>query len=126
MADARATLDQYFAALCALDADGFTNAFAADARQEDPVGSPVRQGRAEIRGFFEQMGGLLAELELKPTATYWGPASAAVPWKGRGRGRNGAEVTFEGVDLFAFDAEGRIASIQAFWDAGPVLAALMA
>ena len=126
MPDARATLDRYFGAICALDAEAFVAAFAPDATQEDPVGAPSRQGHEAILGFFHQIGGLFESVELKPTAMHFGPDSAAVPFKGHGRGKNGAEVQMEGVDVFIFDAEGRIASIRAYWDPGPVLAKLTA
>ena len=49
------------------------------------------------------------------------PSGAAVRWAGSGRGRNGKDVTFRGIDVFALDGEGRITTLDAYWDAAPVM-----
>jgi hypothetical protein len=33
-------------------------------------------------------------------------------------------VTFGGIDVFSFDGEGRITSLDAYWDPSPVMSAI--
>ena len=46
--------DNYCAAMSVGDPDATTALFAPDASHEEPVGTPVRHGHEEIRGFFAQ------------------------------------------------------------------------
>lgn len=52
--------------------------------------------------------------------------SAAVKWTSRGRGRNGRQIEFHGIDVFEFDHDGSILLLKAYWDAAPVMATLAA
>ena len=54
------------------------------------------------------------------------PGGAAVKWTAVGRGKNGRDVAFEGIDVFVFDGEARIKSLAGYWDAPPVLGAIEA
>lgn len=49
-----ATVEQYVAAVGRQDLDATLALFAADAVQEDPIGTPPNVGIDEIRGFFEK------------------------------------------------------------------------
>lgn len=46
-------VQDYFAAIKALDAAAFAATFAEDAVQEDPVGAPPNRDHASIKQFFE-------------------------------------------------------------------------
>lgn len=48
------TCDAYIAAMSAQDPDRTVRLFAQGATQEEPIGTPVRTGREEIRAFFAQ------------------------------------------------------------------------
>ncbi len=48
----------------------------------------------------------------------------AVKWMGRGIGKNGHEITFEGIDLFEINAAGKIQTLRAYWNKEVAIAAL--
>ena len=117
-------LRAYFDALTRLDLTAAADCFADDATQEDPVGGGVRQGRAAIHAFFQQVGGLLASFAIRPMRVYPCGSEVAVVWDATWRGKNGAEVECGGVDVAVIDARGMIASMRAFWDAAGTVAQL--
>lgn len=119
------SIDAYFATLSAMDWDGVAACFAPEIHHEDPVGSPVNRSPAGVKAFLTQIGGLFETVALRPRAHFRCGDEFAIVWDGEGRGRNGAQVTFEGVDLIRVDGEGRIATLRAFWDPAPVLGRLM-
>ena len=50
--------------------------------------------------------------------------TAAVKWTGQGRGRNGKNVSFEGIDVIECNSEGEIVLGHAYWNPAPVVAAV--
>ena len=118
-------IDAYFAAVTAMDWDGVAACFAREIHHEDPVGSPVNRTPEAVKAFFTQIGGLLRTLDLRPRCAFRCGDEFAIPWDGQGTGRNGAQVSFEGVDVIGLDGEGRIAALRAFWDPAPVMGKLM-
>ena len=121
------TLNRYFRAIRELDREAFVGCFAeGHVEHHDPVGSAPHHSRAQIGEFFDQLAGLFASVELKPDKIYPGGDGVALSWTGRGRGKNGREVTFEGIDVFVLTPEGLIRSLHAYWDMAPTMAELMA
>ncbi len=118
------TVAEYFAAIRALDADRFANAFAPDGVSEDPVGTPPMKGRAALHAFMSHLADSFASVSLVEDGVYLCAKSAAVKWKGHAEARNGKTVDFEGVDVIDCDDEGLINHVRAFWDPGPVMAIL--
>jgi steroid delta-isomerase len=117
-------VSRFYAALRANDVDAWVSLFAADATARDPVGTPPHRGRDGLRDF---LSGVLQQFEtfgLTEEEVFCVPGGAAVRWAGSGRGRNGKDVTFRGIDVFALDSEGRITSLDAYWDAAPVMEAI--
>jgi len=115
---------EYFAAIRAMDPDRWVRTFAEDAQSQDPVGTPPMRGHAALHKFLTGVFSLFQELGLAEDHVFVSGNSAAVKWTGRGRGRNGASVTFEGVDVIDCNADGKIISVRAFWDPAPVMAAV--
>ena len=112
----------YFATIRAMDVDAFVAMFAADGISHDPVGAPPHVGHAAIRQFAEGIFGLFETVGLTEDQVFVGGNGAAVKWTGRGRGKNGAAVTFEGVDVIELNDAGTIQLMRAYWDPAPVLA----
>src|ERR1700720_2078470 len=115
---------RFYSALRANDVDAWVSLFAADATARDPVGTPPHQGLDGLRDF---LSGVLRRFEtfgLTEEEVFCVPGGAAVRWTGSGRGRNGKDVTFRGIDVFALDSEWRITSLDAYWDAAPVMEAI--
>lgn len=115
---------EYFAALRSMDPDRWVRTFAEDAQSQDPVGTPPMRGRAALHNFLTGVLSLFNELGLTEDYVFVAGNSAAVKWTGRGIGRNGAHVTFHGVDVIDCNADGEIVSVLAFWDPAPVMSAV--
>ncbi len=117
---------RFYAALRSNNVELWLSNFAADAIAHDPVGAPPHYGHSGLRNF---LSGVLAQFEtfgLTENDVFHAPQGAAVKWTGRGRGRNGRQIEFHGIDVFEFDHDGKILSLKAYWDAAPVMATLAA
>lgn len=112
-AQIEAIVQGYMTALIHQDLEAIMAMYAVDATVEDPVGSDARVGHEAIRTFYEQATSMKIEAELN------GPIRAA-----------GEEVAFpftikilsgdapmkiEVIDVFKFNAEGKVSSMRAFW-----------
>ena len=49
---------------------------------------------------------------------------AAVKFTGRGTGKNGRQVIFEGIDVFEINQEGKIQTMWGYWDPAAMMAQL--
>src|SRR4051812_48667895 len=61
----RHTIEQYWKRFSTGDIDGLVALYTDDATVEDPVGTPVRHGVAEIRTFYESAQALADSIELR-------------------------------------------------------------
>lgn len=99
------------------DAAAIAALYADDATVEDPVGSPLKHGKTEIRKFYELSIATGAKLKL------------AAPI--RGSHGNAAAMAFdvelnmpEGraiirvIDVMSFDEDGKFSSMRAYWAPG--------
>lgn len=123
------SVEQYFAAIRDNNREAWLATFSDQPglSQVDPVGSPARTSKAEIGAFWDQIHQLFAQVELQAGAAHPGGASElALSWTGRGRGHNGVEVEFAGIDVIRLDSAGKILSLEAYWDATATLSRLMA
>lgn len=118
------TVTEYFAAIRAMDVERCMALFALNAEQQDPVGTPPNFGHDAIRAFFTQVFSGFQQVGLTEDSVFVNGNAAAVKWTGKGVGRNGKPVTFEGVDVIDCNDEGKIVTVRAFWDAAPVMAVL--
>ena len=95
------------------DAAAVVALFAEDAVVEDPVGGPVRRGRAEFADFFAGTVGTGAKLSLDGPIRL-GPDYAAFPfhvdiaWEGQA-------MRIDVIDVFRFAPSGKISHMQAFF-----------
>ena len=95
------------------DANALAALFADDATVEDPVGTPLKRGREEIRAFYAQSVATGAKLELLGEPRCAGdyvafPFAVKLDWQGN---RSVIEV----IDTFRFDAAGKITEMRAFF-----------
>ncbi|HEX8494765.1 MAG TPA: nuclear transport factor 2 family protein [Pyrinomonadaceae bacterium] len=114
----------YFAAIRAMDVDSWLSTFAEDAVSNDPVGAPPLNGHAALRQFFEGIAGAFEKVGLFEDQVFINGNEAAVKWTGRGTGKNGREVTFEGIDVFAVNDEGKIQTVRGYWNPAAMMAEL--
>jgi steroid delta-isomerase len=110
----RHTVEQYWKRFSAGDVDGLVALYTDDATVEDPVGTPVRHGIAEIRAFYESAQALADSIELRSlgvTEICGDQAAFAMeirPVIG------GTTYLLHAIDVMTFADDGRIASMRAF------------
>ena len=106
----KAAMQAYFDSFNAGDVEAVVRLFAADATVEDPVGSKVREGTAEIRAAFSEV------LKNRPRLTLSAPM--------RGSHGNAAAMALEAkvgamtiraIDVLTFDEAGKITSLKAYF-----------
>src|SRR6187551_2836388 len=112
----RATVANYVEYFTAGDTANWVNLFAEDARVEDPVGSPLNEGREAIAAFFEMSQSLGDSITLVPT----GPVRVAgteAAWPMQAVTTVGADkLVVDIIDVVTLDDAARITSMRAFWD----------
>ena len=111
----RETIESYWKAFTAGDRDAWVALFTDDATVEDPVGTPVHQGKEAIGGFFESAHSLADSIELRSldiTAVCGDQAAFAMEIR---PDIGGTMFVLEAIDVMTFADDGRITSQRAFW-----------
>ncbi|TCJ37051.1 steroid Delta-isomerase [Parafrankia sp. BMG5.11] len=108
-----AAVHEYVAAFEAGDADRIGALYAEHATVEDPVGSPLKNGRTEILEFYRSSVATGAKLKLegpvRVVADYAVfPFSVNLHWEG-------SDKRIDVIDTFRFDADGKVTEMRAFW-----------
>lgn len=111
----------YFAATRSMDIEAWIATFAPDAVSYDPVGAPPTAGHDALRQFFTAIVGAFDKVGLTEDHVFIAGNGAAVKWTGHGKGKNGREVRFEGIDIFELNEEGLIQTIRAYWNPAEVM-----
>lgn len=120
-AQIRAHVDRYVELFSANDREGWLDLFAADATMEDPVGTPVKEGRDAIGAFYDESHGMVDTLRLVLTGPVRVAAGeAAFPMQARPI-MGDTEFVVEIIDAMTFadadnDTGALITSMRAFWD----------
>jgi uncharacterized protein (TIGR02246 family) len=115
MADLERVLHAYFDGLNAEDYAGVAALFAEDG-QLAAVGSRPRRGRDEIRSYFEAALRPYPVHRDTPTRILLSGDAATVEITFTGETATGAPLTFDAVDVFDFDADGRIVRLTSWYD----------
>ena len=116
------SLDAYCSGISSLNPDQILTAFAEDAADTDPAGSPPLNGHAAIRGFFEGLLSMVAAVQFQADEVFGVGNHLAVQWSMSGRGKNGRDFTAAGVDAMVFNDAGKIQALTGYWDAASFLA----
>ena len=95
------------------DVDALAGLYAETASVEDPVGTAPILGRAAIADFYRAAVARGIRLELSGAPRAAGD-SVAFPFHVQ-RQRGGQGEVIEVIDVFRFDAEGRIIEMRAYW-----------
>ncbi len=108
-----AVVDGYVAGFEAGDADMIAALFADEATVEDPVGTPMKVGKEEIRTFYAFSTATGAKLELlgdpRCAADYVAfPFAVLLDWQGN-------KSRIEVIDTFRINDAGKITEMRAFW-----------
>jgi steroid Delta-isomerase len=111
------TVNRYISLVAKGGADDIAELFADDATVEDPVGGEVHIGRQAIRGFFSATDGLERECELVTLRVAGNEAAfhfRLTVIAGEHR------MLIEPIDVMAFDDDGKVTAMKAYWSADNV------
>jgi len=121
----RKVVAEHFAAIRAMNPEAWIATFAADAISHDPVGAVPIEGHAGLRQFYEQISMAFEKVGIAEDEVFVAGNQAATKWLGKGIGLNGADVTFEGIDVFEINDAGKIQELWSYWDPEPLMKELM-
>lgn len=118
----RTAMQAYIDAYNREDLEGIVGLYADDATVTDPVGTPTKAGKAEIRAFYQEALKTGAKLRLAAPIRASYAQSAAMAFD--------VELELEGqptrirvIDVMTFNEAGEFASMNAYWgpgDMGPM------
>jgi steroid delta-isomerase len=114
----------YFRAIRDMNLEAWLDTFAIDAVSHDPVGGQPLEGHDSLRQFFTGIAGAFETVRLTEDSVFVSGNGAAVKWAGCGIGKNGREVSFEGIDVFEINADGKIQTMWAYWNPAAMMAQL--
>ena len=115
---------EYFAAIQRMDPDAWVACFTQHATSFEPGASAPLQGHAELRQFLVGVLGAFQTIGLTEDHVFASGNRVAVKFTGRGTGKNGRDVLFEGIDIFEISHEGKIQMMWGYWDPGAMMAQL--
>jgi steroid Delta-isomerase len=121
---AATVISNYFAAIRAMDIKACLETFTENASAYEPVGGNVFQGHQAISQFFEGIASVFETVGLTEEFVHIADNEVAVKWIGYGVGKNGKQVTFEDIDLFEINADGKIQTVQGYWNPTAMMAQL--
>lgn len=122
----KTVVQQYFAASRSNHkVDDMIACFAEDCVCYDPAEAPALQGKAGLHQFLQGIAGIFETVELVEEFISVNGNEAAVKWTGNGIGVNGRSVTFQGIDLFEVNSDGKIQSMRGYWHPTAMVAELM-
>ncbi len=114
--DHTAIVRAFFDALCSLDPQRIAALFAEDGEIEDPLGSDVCRGRADIEAHFARgLATMFSHLEIDTIAAFSAGSGVAAHWSMRARDASGREGSGTGIDVFRVNARGEITRLEGYW-----------
>lgn len=108
----REVIDEYIRLVASGTADEILALYADGATVEDPVGSDVLTSADQIRAFYAGLEGLDTETRLVTARIAGGQAAFNFELVTKA---GDATYTVSPIDVMAFDDDGRITSMRAFW-----------
>jgi len=122
--DVRAAVERYYAAISGRDIDAAVAMFSPDAVMRDPVGMPPATDAAARRQRYDGIALAFETFTITAHQVVAVADEAGASWTANGKARTGREVTFDGISTFAFDVEGRITNMSAYWDVSAIMSAM--
>jgi ketosteroid isomerase-like protein len=114
----------YYAAVRAGDIDKTAALFAADAVMRDPVGAPPATDDASRRQRYAGIAAAFESFAIDEQQIIVGGDEAAARWAAHGKTKTGADVRFEGISTFVFNAQRKITMMSAYFDITSGVAAM--
>jgi len=113
----KAAMQAYIDHFNRADAGAIAALYADDATVEDPVGSPLKKGKAEITKFYETAIATGARLKLAAPIRGSHGNSAAMAFDVELKMPEG-QALIRVIDVMTFDEAGKFTSMRAYWAPG--------
>jgi steroid Delta-isomerase len=111
------TVHRYIELVAKGSADDLVELFADDATVEDPVGGEIHIGRQAIHGFYSAVNDVQRACELVTLRV----AGSEAAFQFRLTVTTGEHsMLIEPIDVMAFDDDGKITAMKAYWSAADV------
>jgi steroid Delta-isomerase len=110
----RGHVKRYFEGTRSMNAKQWASAFSERAVVEDPMGTPALRGE-QILKQGESFVQAFREVGLTEGYVNVQGLQAVAHWTGRGTTPQGQRMRFEGINVFEFDANGKIVSLKGYW-----------
>jgi steroid delta-isomerase len=107
-----AVVHRYISLVGSGSADDLVDLYADDATVEDPVGGEVHIGRQAIHGFYSVLEAVQRQCELVTLRVAGNEAAFHFKLTVTA---GASKMLIEPIDLMAFDGEGKISSMKAYW-----------
>jgi steroid delta-isomerase len=88
------------------------------------MGTPAHAGRNTIRQFVQGRLTPTERLGFTPDHIFVAGDGAAFKWTAQITTKQGQSVSVEGIHVIQVNDDGKIQTLQAYWDPAPVLAVL--
>ena len=102
------------------DLEGVVGLYADSATVEDPVGTPVKSGKAAIRDFYKYAMTTGARLSLAAPIRGSHGSSAAMAFDVKLK-YEGSQMVIRVIDVMTFDEAGKFTSMKAYWGPGDMV-----
>jgi len=102
------------------DLEGVVGLYADSATVEDPVGTPVKSGKAAIRDFYKYAMTTGARLSLAAPIRGSHGNSAAMAFDVKLK-YEGSQMVIRVIDVMTFDEAGKFTSMKAYWGPGDMV-----
>jgi steroid delta-isomerase len=106
------TVNRYISLVAKGTADDIVELYADDATVEDPVGAEIHIGRQAIRGFYSTFENMERENELTLLRVAGNEAAFGFRLTVKAAG---SAMVIEPIVVMAFDEEGKVAAMKAYW-----------
>ncbi|MEM8795757.1 MAG: nuclear transport factor 2 family protein [Pseudomonadota bacterium] len=105
----------YFEGTRSMDAKQWASAFASTAVLDDPVGLPVKDTPEAILTQGEGFVKAFRDIGLFESYVHVVGNEAVAKWTARGVTQDGQTVSFDGINHFTFDEDGKITLLRGFF-----------
>lgn len=119
-----AVVVRYFNAIGKMDPDAWVACFAEQGTSYEPGSPTPLQGHATLRQFLAGVLGAFEKITMTEDHVFQSGNRVAVKFTGRGTGKNRRHVTFEGIDVFEINQEGKIQTMWGYWNPAAMMADL--
>ena len=112
----RTAIEAYFLGFNARDWDRIVSLFQKSGTFGGTLAGPDLKGVATLGSIYEAAVTRFPGIRMHPTRAFQSQNEVAVRWDGEARGWDGRVQAIQGVSIFGFDGQGRIARYRIYWD----------